>query len=455
MSANVEEMLLSNDPETRAKGLELYEKMENGDYDESMETEEVSEVVDNTSTEEPLNTTENDTPSDASKSVSSPMENHTETSVEMTQEEKDEIKRQLEIVYRGKKVVKDDPDGYLGRKDLDGLKKAKLNADAHIEFLESEIEKMRNTIQSEPKVTPTPTTPTPTTPAPEVPKIQRPRMPEIANPDPSYWTPEESQAMHDYWKKMGDYEEAVKDPRVDELTQKMKEYESVIKEFSKTKEDLVRKEEEMKYWTSLDSFREAHPEYSKIKKPIKDLNQEVDKWGTRLANAAGIDLPLNPTKEDIQKFEYTKTQLMNKYRNGDEVLMKTGLTPPNGYEEVFNLSKLEIERGKLVRDGILGKNASLHEAWLYLQDKDGFLDNGIATLEAEARRRGAESVLNVTSQKQSENAVTIPDSAVRSAQIDLSNISPEEYERILSASPMELQANPELRKKKAALLLSI
>jgi hypothetical protein len=142
---------------------------------------------------------------------------------------------------------------------------------------------------------------------------------------------------------------------------------------------------------------------------------------------------------------------MNKYLEGDQSLVSTQLTPPEGYEEVFELVNLERSRSKLIEDGILGKKATLHDVFLYNQDRDGRLDSSITALERAARVKGAQSVLDVARRQQEDNATTLPDN-LGSKPSGITQYSQEEIMRVLSAHPLELQASPELAAKKREIM---
>jgi len=281
----------------------------------------------------------------------------------------------------------------------------------------------------------------------------KPVKPKLENPDPSYWTAEESVAMNKYWEDLAGYVDTIQssNPRLQEIEDRISKYDSKLQYIDQLTENTKKQEVESKYWGEIDSFRNTHPEFRKASINIKDLNHKVDDWGRTLAIAAGYNPPANSSSEEINRFESTKIQVMDKYMKGDQSLLSTGVTPPDGFDEVFRIAALERDKNKLISDGILGKNATLHEAWLYKQDRTGAFDSTINNLEADARRRGAESVMNVARQKQSEEAVTLPDGIGKPAS-SLDGITPERAKAALSASVHELQMNPELREIKKQLL---
>lgn len=435
---SIEEMVTSNNPEERRLALKMLtgesNVATNTDVTEENATEEATPNVDNLAN--PVETVPIDT-------------------------------QKIKVVYRGQEIIRDDPDGYLGRKDINGLKIAKAHADAHIEYLEkaneeamrklAELEALKKEIEKKPEQ------PIKKEEEPKTYNVkEKPVLPELQNSDPSYWTPEESEAMIEYWKKMDEYvsNNLNEPPAIKELKEEIdrlkKEQESRFSEIDKVKKKSIEEAEEAKYWNELETFRNVHSEYKKVDKSIKDLNQEVEKWANDLIEAAGYKLPYNPSVVDVHKFEQTKLELMDKYRNGDSAVHSLGVNAPEGYEEVFNLVTLENEKARLIKEGVLGQRASMHDVWLYLQDRTGQFDTSLTKLEAEARKKGANDILNIAQKKQSENAIVLPDNAMgKKVETDLSNISIEKVRQVMGAHPIELQRNPELRALKELIMKNI
>ncbi|MCG7853709.1 MAG: hypothetical protein MIO92_14415 [Methanosarcinaceae archaeon] len=420
---SVEELLISSDVNERNKGLEIAGRMENGTYEE--DTEAIPEVVDGIET--------------------------TNSEAEIIPET---IKKVL-INYRGQTIEKEDTDGFLGRKSIEGLKMAKAHSDAHIEFIETELAKERREaaeLRSKLEAANSIAKPAHVAPAPTE-KPTRPTKPQLSNTDPSYWTPEEAQEMNNYWDasdKYMQYLDNKNDPRYDDLESRLKKYESQANDYTKTTESAKAAEANTKYWNSIEKFRDDHPEFKTIKTSIADLNQQVDKWGETLAIAAGHNLPRNVNEQD--DFENTKINLMNQFVAGNASVLQYGVTPPKGYEEVFKIAQLDRERERLIKEDVLGKNATLHKTWLYLQDENGTLDKGFSEIEKEARQRGAASVFSVGANHEANHAVTLPDNAPPKTDDPFESMSVEEMEKLLTTSPNELALNPDLRAKQQMLL---
>jgi len=100
---SIEEMLVSNDPSERQAALNA--------LNNPMETPAVPEES-VTPVGVPLAITESST-------VEQPLSHA-------------EVEKKIKVLYRGMEVEKEDPDGFLGRKSLEGLKLSKAHADEHI-----------------------------------------------------------------------------------------------------------------------------------------------------------------------------------------------------------------------------------------------------------------------------------------------------------------------------------
>jgi hypothetical protein len=419
---SVEELLLSNDINERNKGLEIAERIENGTYEEGQKTLQIAEDLGE----------KKDIPAEVIPQ---------------------EIPKKILINYRGQTIEKEDSDGFLGRKSIDGLKMAKAHSDVHIEFIETELAKeRREAAELRARLESFQAVQRPPEPV-VVDKPTRPVKPQLGNTDPSYWTPEEAQQMNDYWADSDTYMEYLdnkSDPKYNDLETRIRKYESQANDYSRITESAKAEESNKRYWNNIEKFREDHPEFKTIKTSIEDLNHQVDKWGSTLAIAAGYNLP--KTKEEQDRFENTKLDLMNKFIEGDASVKQYGVMPPQGYAEVFKIAKLDRERERLIAEEVLGKNATLHKTWLYLQDESGNLDKGFSEVEKEARQRGAAAVFGVAEKHEANHAVTLPDTAPSKTDDLFENMSVEEMEKILTASSLELAKNPDLRVKQQMLL---
>lgn len=368
----------------------------------------------------------------------------------------------LKIKYRDSEFTLPDEDNFLGRKDLDGLKKATAHKEAHIRFLEEQDAKARKRIAELEAASQTkPEAPLPqkveseVLNAEEAPKVTkrptRPAKPGLSG-DPAYWTPEEEQQMKDYGTAQDQYEtdmdsyydylenKTVSDPRLDK-------FDSIVE---KQKEEAAQKQAQLDddlYWNEIEEFRITHPEFKKCKVPIKQLHKDVDLWKTRLANTAGYSLPLSPSEAEVQSFDATKQKLAKDFENGDETLINMGVAQPEGIQEYYSLANLEQKKSELIEQQILAPKANLENAWVQTNHSSGSLEQGIDQLEVEARKRGANSILNVMENQQANNAATIPNSANQQGPVGgddgLGGMTKAQINDILATSPTDLLANPE------------
>jgi len=431
-----DELIRSAKPEDVNAGLEMLNRLESSETSQP-ETPEVAPIEQPKEIEQPEVSSEN--------LETKPPEEAPDSS--------------LKIQYRGEDFSQPDNDGFLGRKDLDGLKQANVHKEAHIKWQDSELEKARLKIAELGKVQ-QPTLPQQTS-APkqdalpvENTKVERPARPvkpTVGN-DAAYWSAEEEKSMSDYHTAIQEYDTNL-DNYLDYLGTKQtvdprfEKYDKMVEAQEQKAQTHQAQLDEDAYWNNIEVFRKTHSEYNEYRGTMKDLHKEVNDWMSRLANASGYNLPLSPTAEDVAQFEATKQQVAKRYEAGEQALVDTGVAPPDGYKEYYALGDLESERDTLVRDKVLGPNADLQVAWLQRQNSSGALEQGISELEVNARKRGTDNVLNVMGSQQANNAQTIPNSANQQVPATgTGGLTPDRKLEILNMSPTALMQSPELQK---------
>jgi hypothetical protein len=391
-------------------------------------------------------------------------------------EKPEEQEPRVEIInYQGKEVKLEDPDGFLGRKNLEGMKKSFAHLNIHSKTLESENRELRlkatnlakereeykkkvNEFETK-KAEAVVELPSVTTEeqAPVKDDLNVPTRPKVSV-DSLDWSEEDHTAMQNYYKELDEYniklkeavfnhkpetQPTIKDETLQELMLKVAKFEEVANELSQQKQSLLQKQNENEYWNNIESFRKDHAEFSKYKGGIKDLHEKTQSWMNTLAISAGQKLPPNPTQADIDYFEATKYELANKYLNGDKSLVNTGVVPPQNVEEYFKLSDIENQRIELINQGLLGEKSTLHNAYVIINEQSGILDKGVETIEVNARKEGANAVLDMARGHQLNDATTLPDSIGATPQ-QSEQFNAELLNRALSADIVELQQNPDL-----------
>jgi len=428
-----EELIRKGGQEDVARGLELLDQVQSGTEDA------VEETVDESILQE-LSVEPN------------------QESPELTAEERAEqeaVLSSLKIKYRDQEFELPDEDGFLGRKDLEGLKKAAAHKEAHIRYVEEQErlarekiaelqEKLKTTLVQKEVMQPVKGEPSEKV-------ITRPKKPArpAVGADPAYWTPEEEQQMAEYGSLQDQYDTNM-DSYFDYLENRVPEdprfakYDSLMAEQEKSTAAKQAQLEEAAYWSNIEEFRITHPEYKKYRGNIKDLHKEVDTWTTRLANAAGHSLPLSPTAAEISQFEATKQQLAYKFETGEQAVIELNVAPPEGYKEYYALADLEAKKEALIKQEVLAPKANLHNAWIQIQDSSGTLEDGINSLEVEARKRGFNSAINVMEKQQANIATPIPNSANQQAPVSgVKGLSSAQIREILNTSTTDLMMNPE------------
>lgn len=404
----------------------------------------------------------------------------------------------LSINYGGEVKQLDDSDGFLGRGSLDGLKKARAHQNFYIEDLKGDLGEAQNMIrqlqadnaalqrriQEQPAMPAQSAMPASGQPASSAQSQQTPigtGDPAVSEPpvvplrpelpaDPLDWTPEHTQQFHDYNKARDEYDlkfreyilnRPAHDPRVDQLSQTVEQYKTPYQQLLEQNEKKKAEDADKAYWDDFDNFRNTHPDY-KIRADVdtKTLHHEVHVWMDQLARAMGKALPVGANQQEIDAYESTKAQVAKSYLDGDPNYTATGLQPPAGYDEYFKLGELMALRNSFVEQKKLGERATLHDAYVYHQDQSGSLDAGMNELQLRSRQEGVQNVLSAARQHQQFDAVTIPPNAnavppVGQGPDGQPGFTDEEYNRAMTATPIELDQSPALRELKKRIMSQV
>ncbi len=487
---SIEEMIASGDPELNQKAIDAM-------------TNPQPEEPQGDDNSEPQNKPEqpNESQPDPEQGYENKPEDSNSEDQGISQEQIDQANRATEqynkmrIKYHGSDIEYDDSDGYLGRKDLDGLKKANAHARAYIEDLERQVAEsnqnlmsmqsqqpqeskdtfldsqgQNNYSQQENQQTGQNEQPSSNSESPNVDFPEAPEMPDLPA-DQLDWTAEQSKQFQDYLKKNNEYQrkmaEYLKSGRgmgrtddIEELKNTIKKQQEVIDKVQKDYSEKERSTEEEKYWSTIENFRNSHKEYKGAPKDIKSLHHEVNKWLDRLANSTGNPFPRNETEKS--RFENTKLVLAQKYLDGDPSVTELGVQPPQGYDEYFKLAELMNKKQDFVNQGLLGKNASLHDVWLLEQDRSGTFQNGFEQAENNAMVEGKNSAVRAMADRNQRYANNIPNNAnsvpetPSDSNSEFTQMSNEEVNQLLSMTPEQMQvADPTVLQKREKLLNSI
>jgi len=192
------------------------------------------------------------------------------------------------------------------------------------------------------------------------------------------------------------------------------------------------------YWNQVEKFKSDHSEFS-FDGSVQGLHNKTQDWMSQLAVASGHRLPPNPTQADIDYFESTKYNLAKQYLSGEQSLVNTGVMPPADVDKYFKLSEIENKRSELVQQGLLGEKATLHNAYVIINEQSGTLDKGVEALEVNARKQGANAILDMARGHQENDAVNLPTNAGNTGvQADAAH-DQALLNQALNASPIELK----------------
>lgn len=396
----------------------------------------------------------------------------------------------FEFSYRDKGERLPDDDGYLNRGNVDGLKKAHANQTRLIDDLQSERDRNRNAarIEAEKRAAAekeaadlraqlqavqgqrAQTVRQPGAPMP-LPRIDVPNEPKMPNlpEDMDEWTLEDKRANKRYLQDIAEYNAKVRQTLINvasrsvapagipddvktEIETLKKQVETYGQHFStiqQREEQLKQQEIEHKFWQDLDNFSQQHSEY-KTSAPYREVHEQMERWKDRVAQQFGYTLAYNASPEDTQKYYQNRQAIADAYMRGDQNVLKVceGVEPPADHRQYFKIADLSNRRQRMVQEGALGPNASMHDAYLLNMDRDGTLQQTIGRLELEQRSKGAQAVLASLQEHQTQHAATLPDSMARPPLQDTGEptYTMDQVRQALAADARQMQKDPEIRK---------
>lgn len=396
----------------------------------------------------------------------------------------------------GQKVELKDPDGWLGHKDAEGIKKALANKEAYNKRLqeyqkrdeERAIAAERKATELEARIKAFEVTPAPAAPnaAPTQPPVvlkEIPKRPEGIATDPIEWTTHQSQQMAEYQVA---YDAAVRenlltlqsrtqaagvnpnDPVLQKIQtdlQALTQMRNEI-EFQRRQAELERTEAKM--WDGFHTFQSQHSDEYSTPTALKELHKQIAEDGNKvvvmdqIALANGIQRPVTDSEQEWIAYRKSKAEMTDKLLAGDPQVAQSveaaGIALPQGFKEYFEVSAkinhLSSERNRLIKDGVLGPNSSLHDAWR--QTNEGTLTQQTVALERSARADGAKAVVDALKEHKTDHAVNVPPAASETGAppADLRA----EIERVVAfakAHPRDPQAKKQMAELRGKLGLNI
>jgi hypothetical protein len=250
-----------------------------------------------------------------------------------------------------------------------------------------------------------------------------------------------------------------------ELRERLNKTEQVARDLAdKNKKESAEQErrraenENKEYWVSLDKFRSDHKDYGDPEtKDILSIHSGILGWMGNLTSHFGVQkpyTPFDPTNKDWIDYKVEEADLVNRFLSDDPDIVRQvesdkTLVPPEGYKEYYDLLNLIQFKNKMVSDGELKENASLHTAWVLKADKDGTLNEGIQNIQKNAIKDASKNVIDVLTDNFANNATRLPNDDSKGNAV----LSIDEERKILSeVSLSELRKDPKLMKMHSDIL---
>jgi len=380
------------------------------------------------------------------------------------------------------KIELDDPDGFLGHKNTEGMKKAMAHQIRRIKMdkqwlseaeqkasaalvraeqeaarraeLEAEVKRLKELVTKQ-----TATTESEQATARQM--LQIPDPPKAPEP-PDYNVDDYEEHEKEYKIKRAEYERAfiawtqdaikktaehaqsliragvqidnehpiVKD--IMEMKKNLAEIQQAAQEVKKTKEQLEIERKQNQYWADIEDFLALHPE-EKPPVPMKELHKQIWEngaemtWMDWVARANGVSRPVSANRAEWDKYWANRLALTQRYLDNDkEVVSKceaAGVEPPEGYKEYFNAARLikeiDDEHRRLIEQGLLGAKSTRQMAWEIMNK--GKLTNQIREMERKALSNGASTVVNALTKHIENDAVVIPPELPQSGSTPISD----------------------------------
>lgn len=393
--------------------------------------------------------------------------------------------------YMGNEVSMPDPDGYMGRSDLDGLKNSFVHNNHYIETLKSQMDERDQLARSEIEKI-----------AKEKEAIQKERedlmkqldalnkfqqnqqqqpMQSQSFQQPAQPQQNQYQSHPQQQNDYGQYQQNTQNllpsdimewedqqvntinnnlGKIPTLEEKLKQMESDIGQYKtrmqqeeetrkKAEEEKAIRESERKYFDEINSFIQGNSYFSDLGDDILKYDGVVNNWMNNVAAANGLHRPYTNDPASMQNYEAQKLQLAQSYMSGDPVVMsKTShIEKPKGLEKYYEFSNFLKKRDdnyKLTN----GDYVPLVERWAAEQYQNGNLQNGVNNAVNNAYKEGAQAMANIQGDV-ANHAVNLPNNAsqINESEVDVTTMSQDEIEKIIYSDPVRRMQDPQLEKQ--------
>jgi hypothetical protein len=384
-----------------------------------------------------------------------------------------------EIQSGADKLALRDPDGFLGHKDAEGMKKALANKELYVNRLSKwneqneararseakrAVELERKVKELEARVS-QPATPVAVTPVAHIALKELPKMPERFEDEDAAVKYQRDYAaiVQENMTTLANRTQSSpninpQDPALQAIQSELQSLKALRQDIENQKATQERTSTESRIWDNIQSFQSLHGDEFSTQTPIRELHTKIVGDGQqpalmdRIAVANGLQRPITDNEQEWINYNSQKNEITDKYLAGDEAVKtnveSAGIVLPQGFSEYFDVSakinRLVQEHQRLISEQTLGPKSTLHDAWRYIYEPA--LTQQTVAMERAARAEGAKAVVSALKDHSETHAVNVPPAQSESG------ILPEalrgEAERILAAArenPRDKKTQQELK----------
>ena len=369
-------------------------------------------------------------------------------------------------LYRKNEVQVPDPDGFLGYKNEDGLKKAVVHKEQYLRDIQTDFQKQQEysaQLAKELEETKAKLNSF-NQPVQGQPQFQQVQQPTQQQPVQQTQTTQQYTTQQDFslpespldWENNHVQQLQQKlqnphDPRVDQINQRLEKYDKMLEEREQEHQRKLAEEADKRHWQDINTFKDSNPIYKVIPGDIREYDRNVNMFMDQVAIANGVRLMPGATQTEINNYNAQKTDLAKKFVEGDMSVINNsqGIAAPQGIREFFDLAGLINERRSLPQE--VQQKFTLNDMWAMNQHRNGAFEQVYNQGTLEAQQQGAQMALNAVNDVKANHATTLP-SNVNQQPPQSNNAGNLTDAQVLSLTPQELQRNPELAKRHGELL---
>lgn len=411
---NTQKSYYDSEQSLRTKINELTQIAERGSQEEVQnamnELSEIEQVLER-SKKQPRNTSSSNKPIDAIVSSTEPVIEKKPDTVEDD--------KKFSVYWQGQKVEREDKNNLLGYNNTGELKAALIKAQLQLQQHDTERSSLTERLRDAEQKIVASSQPKPVQPPVQRHAVQQPIIGSVTKPippirpnlttnDPSLYTEDDIKSLDAYSKatdsfnrKMVDYltwiesrpaqqSESMKS-EMGQIKAKIDELDSERQTLQAERKRLQEEKADMDHWNQFKVFQDRHKTFQ-TSMPVKELNAAMNKWMDNIAAANGV----KSISEGNNDFYNQRAQIVTKYLNNDaQVLVNAqGIKPPEDHATFFRLFELYHALNKYRENTVLGKNATLHDAYMRMKDDAGEIDEDLNTIRVNERTKAAEQFAN-------------------------------------------------------------